>query len=169
MTVRLAILVSLLPLASAALAQPEEEEISIQSSRVSCTKGPYRIRLPKSYKALRRMAVLKREKVLEEGEHGTFRELRFVGLELVVHTTPGDPDRYQLARAFFSTSKWRIMGPLRVGAPARLALKDLKPKSVPRFGAVTLEGDADSVLLTVAGGRLQEVEYECSVPELDGR
>ncbi|HYD56572.1 MAG TPA: hypothetical protein VEB41_06670 [Burkholderiales bacterium] len=162
MAVRLLLLL-LVP--AIALAQPEEQDVSVQSSKVSCTSGPYRVKLPKTYKGLRRMAVLKREKVLDESDYGTFRELRFVGLELVVLTKPGRPNDYQLARAFFTTSKWRIMGPLRVGAPARLALKGLPVSPMPRFGSVTLEGDADSVLLTVSGGRLQEIEYECATDE----
>jgi hypothetical protein len=143
-----------------------QEEVAIQATQVSCTSGPYRIKLPKSYKALRRMALLKREKVLNEEDHGSYRtharELRFVGLEMVVFTTTGKPDHYQLARATFTTSKWRIMGPLRVGAPASLALKGLA-KAIPGHAEVTLEGDQDSVLLTVAGGRIQEIDYECNV------
>jgi len=131
-------------------------------AKVSCTSGPYRLKLPRSYKALKRMAVLKREKVLgEEGSGGTARELCFVGLELVAYTFPGK-DQYQLARATFTTPKWRIMGPLRIGAPAALALKELKLRDLPRHGAITLEGEADSILLTVAGGRIQEIDYECS-------
>lgn len=163
----LAVPVALL-VATGAQAQPEEEEISLQSSQVSCTSGPYRLKLPKTYSALRRMAVLKREKSLGEeharGQTLMVRELRFVGLEMVVYTSSDRPNQFQLARATFTTPKWRIMGPLRVGAPASLALKSLRPKDVPRFGAVTLEGEHDSILLTVAGGRVQEIDYEC-VPD----
>lgn len=161
----LAVPVALL-VAAGAQAQPEEEEISLQSSQVSCTTGPYRIKLPKTYSALRRMAVLKREKSLGEehalGQTMMVRELRFVGLEMVVYTSSDKPNQFQLARATFTTPKWRIMGPLRVGAPASLALKGLRPRDLPRFGEVTLEGEHDSILLTVAGGRVQEIDYECA-------
>jgi hypothetical protein len=166
MALRLLLLALALLAAKQAAAQPEEEEISLRSSQVSCTSGPYRIKLPKTYSALRRMAVLKREKSLGEeharGETVTARELRFVGLEMVVYTSSGKPNQFQLARATFTTPKWRIMGPLRVGAPASLALQGLRPRDLPRFGEVTLEGEHDSILLTVAGGRVQEIDYECA-------
>jgi hypothetical protein len=166
--VRRAALLLFLLVPGVAAAQPEEEEVSVQAKQVSCTSGPYRIKFPKSYKALKRMAVLKREKVLSEeeaagGERTTARELRFVGLEMVVYTSSERPDHYQLARATFTTSKWRIMGPLRVGAPIALAVKGLPVKPMPRFGEVTLEGENDSILLSVAGGRVQEIDYECSI------
>jgi hypothetical protein len=166
MALRLLLLALVLLVPKHAAAQPEEEVISLQSSQVSCTAGPYRIKLPKTYSALKRMALLKREKSLGEeqarGETVMVRELRFVGLEMVVYTSSSKPNQYQLARATFTTPKWRIMGPLRVGAPASLALKSLRPKDVPRFGEVTLEGEHDSILLTVAGGRVQEIDYECA-------
>jgi hypothetical protein len=151
-----------------ALAQAEDEEgegVTVQAKQVSCTTGPYRIKLPRSYRALRRLALLKREKLMSEEVQGdvrtAVRELRFVGAEILVFTSSDAPDRYTLARATFTTGKWRIMGPLRVGAPASLALKGLPLKPVPRSGEVTLEGEGDSILLTVAGGRVQEIDYEC--------
>lgn len=157
----LLLLLALLPAHS--LSQPEEEELTVQARQASCTGGPYRLKLPKSYRALRRLAVLKREKVLSEDAQGVAaRELRFVGLELVVFTRADRPDEYQLARAYFTTAKWRIMGPLRVGAPATLALKDLGLRGIPRYGEVTLEGETDSILLGVAGGRIREIDYECA-------
>jgi hypothetical protein len=166
MAVRALLLALVLLLPDAATAQPEEEEISLQAKQVSCTSGPYRIKLPKTYSALRRMALLKREKSLGEeqvdGQTVTARELRFVGLEMVVYTSSGRPNQFQVARATVTTPKWRIMGPLRVGAPASLALKGLGAKDLPRFGEVTLEGENDSILLTVAGGRVQEIDYECA-------
>lgn len=155
-----ALAAGLLVLGSAA-AQPEEEQVSAYAKRVSCTSGPYRIKLPKSYRALKRMALLKREKVLSEEADGSTRELRFVGAQLVVFLSTERTDQYTLARATFTTAKWRIMGPLRVGAPASLALKGLPVKPVPRYGEVTIEGDEDAILLTLAGGRVQEIDYEC--------
>ncbi len=162
---RLAALLAGLLAAASLQAQPEEEEVAAYAKQVSCTSGPYRVKLPKSYRALKRLALLKREKVLEEQEQDgvrtATRELRFVGAELVVFTSSDQPERYTLARATFTTSKWRIMGPLRVGSPARLALKGLPVAPVPRHGAVVLEGDSDAILVTLAGGRVQEIDYEC--------
>ena len=159
---RLPALLSAMLVAGTAGAQPEDELLSVPAKQVSCTSGPYRLKLPKSYAALKRLAVLKREKVLGEEGGSTARELRFVGLEMVVYTSAARPGQYQVARATFTTPKWRIMGPLRVGAPAALALKELKLRHVPRHGEIVLEGEADSVLLSVAGGKVQEIDYECA-------
>lgn len=144
----------------------DAEESSSYLKQASCTKGPLRLQLPKSYPALKRMAVLKREKILGEddigGRRAVARELRFVGAELVVYTSPDKPGQYRLARATFTTPRWRIMGPLRVGTSTSVALKGLGVKPVPRNGELTLEGDQDAILLTIAGGRVQEIDYECA-------
>jgi hypothetical protein len=146
--------------------EDEEEEVTVQAKRVSCTSGPFRVKLPKGYPALRKMAVLKRERVLYEEDAGTHRiaarELRFVGLEMVVFTSSAKPGQYQLARLAVLTPKWRITGPLRVGTSTALALKGVTAEPMPRSGEITLEGEADSILLTVAGGRVQAIDYECA-------
>ena len=130
--------------------------------QVSCTSGPYRLQLPKTYKALRTMGQLRRERVLKTAESGVLRELRFNGLELEVVTPPSKPNQYVVSRAIVTTRAWRIAGPLRVGTPARGALKALQPKSVPNDGEVELNGEGDSVRVNVARGRVLDFEYSCN-------
>ena len=131
-------------------------------AQVSCTSGPYRLQLPKTYKALRTMGQLRRERVLKTDESGVLRELRFNGLELEVVTPPSKPNQYVVSRAIVTTRTWRIAGPLRVGTPVRGALKALQPKSVPNDGEVELNGEGDSIRVNVARGRVLDFEYSCN-------
>lgn len=130
-------------------------------AQVSCTSGPYRVKLPNSYKALRTIGNLRRERVLKTGETGTHRELRFNGLELEVVTPVDKPNQYQLTRAILTTANWRIAGPLRVGNSANVALRGLL-KNPPRDGEVEFNGDKDSIRVNLARGRVFDVEYTCS-------
>ena len=131
---------------------------------LSCTKGPYRLKLPKSYKAVRGLGAVRRDRVLKIEDHGTYtathRELRFNGLELELVTWSNEPGRYAVTRAIITTSNWRIAAPLRVGAPAKQALRGLANES-PRDGELEFSGGADSVRIALAGGRIFDVEYSC--------
>lgn len=131
------------------------------SAQVSCTSGPYRVKLPTSYKALRGLGHLRRERVLKTEDTGTHRELRFNGLELVVVTPADKPNQYQLSRAILTTRNWTIAGPLRVGTSASIALRGLL-KNPPKDGEVEFTGDKDSIRVNLARGRVLDVEYSCS-------
>lgn len=150
--IALAIAVSLL----AAKAQAQTE-----APALSCTSGPYRLKLPKSYKALRGIGTLRRERVQNNGDM-TQRELRFNGLELVVLSPPDKPNEYVVSSAVVSSANWRIAGPLRVGTSARIALKGLKPREVPSEGELEFIGEKDSVRVTLSRGRILDFEYSCS-------
>ena len=128
-------------------------------AQVSCTSGPYRLQLPKTYKGLRSMGQLRRERVLKTEESGVLRELRFNGLELEVVTSPAG---YTVSKAIVSTRNWKIAGPLRVGVSARSALKGLKPPSVPSDGELEFSGDSDSIRVNLSRGRILDFEYTCS-------
>ena len=133
---------------------------------LSCTSGPYRLNLPKSYKAVRRLGYLRRERVLKTEDQGTYtithRQLRFNGLELVLLTASNKPNRYAVSKAVVSSRAWRIAGPLRVGSPAHRALRGLQAKNVPKEGELEFAGDTDSIRVTLAAGRVLDVEYSCS-------
>jgi hypothetical protein len=135
-------------------------------AEVSCTKGPYRLKLPKSYKALRALAPLRREKVLgkedRDGYTVTYRELRFTGLELEVVTFSNDPSRYLVSSAVLSTPAWKIGGQLRVGSPAKSALRGLARDELPKEGELEFSGETDSIHVTLAAGRVLDVEYSCN-------
>jgi hypothetical protein len=156
---------SLLAIAAMALLLPEAQA-QTYVAELSCTSGPYRVRLPKTYRALRFLAPLKRERVLQkedQGEHTVaYRELRFNGLELEVVTYSNKPNQYVLSSAVLSTPSWRIGGQLRVGTAARIALKGLARPPYPSDGELEFNGDADSIRVTLSRGRILDVEYSCA-------
>ena len=131
---------------------------------LSCTKGPYRLKLPKSYRAVRGLGTIRRDRVLKIEDRGaytaTHRELRFNGLEIELVTFSNEPGRYALTKAIITTSNWRIAGALRVGAPARSALRGLANES-PRDGELEFSGATDSLRVNLAAGRVLDVEYSC--------
>ena len=129
----------------------------------SCSAGPYKLKLPKSYKALRGIGTLRRERVQNAGNGMEERELRFNGLELVVLAERGKSD-YVVQKAIVTTSNWRIAGPLRVGTAARIALKGLKPGALPADGELEFAGEKDSIRVSLARGRVLDFEYSCSAP-----
>jgi hypothetical protein len=136
-------------------------------AEVSCSSGPYRLQLPKSYPAVRRMGQLRRERVVKtepmETQTFTHRELRFNGLELALVTSSADPKRYAVSKAIVSTRAWRIAGPLRVGAAARSALRGLQPRELPADGEVELSGERDSIRVNLSRGRILDFEYTCDL------
>jgi hypothetical protein len=156
---------SLVAIAVIALLLPEANAQTYVAD-LSCTTGPYRVRLPKTYRALRVLAPLKRERVLQKEEqdgHTTvYRELRFNGLELELVTYSNKPNQYVLSSAVLSTAAWRIGGQLRVGTAARIALKGLAPQPYPNDGELEFNGDADSIRVTLSRGRILDVEYSCA-------
>jgi hypothetical protein len=131
---------------------------------LSCTKGPYRLKLPKSYRAVRGLGTIRRDRVLKIEDRGpytaTHRELRFNGLEIELVTFSNEPGRYALTKAIITTSNWRIAGALRVGAPAKSALRGLANQS-PRDGELEFSGATDTVRVNLAAGRVLDVEYSC--------
>ena len=144
---------------------PNDATAETYVAQLSCTSGPYRVRLPKSYKALRTLGQLRRERVVRTEEQGTHtvthRELRFNGLELVVVTSSNQPNRYLLSRAILSSPAWRIGGQLRVGNPAKSALRGLQEKELPKEGELEFRGDTDAIRVNLAAGRVLDVEYSC--------
>ena len=132
-----------------------------KTTEPSCTSGPYRLKLPKSYKQLRGIGKLLRERVRNTEGNMTQRELRFNGLELIVLSPSDKLNEYVVSRAVVSSANWRITGPLRVGTWARIALKGLQPKELPSNGELEFNGDKDSIRVSLAHGRILDFEYSC--------
>lgn len=149
-----------------ALAPLDAQAQSYTVADLSCTTGAYRLKLPKSYKGVRSMGTIRRDRVLKIEDRGTYtathRELRYNGLEIELTTFSNEPGRYAVTRAIITTSNWRIAGPLRVGAPAKSALRGLANES-PRDGELEFSGDGDSVRVAFAAGRILDVEYSCHI------
>lgn len=133
--------------------------------QLNCTNGPYRIKLPKSYKAVRTLAPIKKEEILRTEDWDTYkaqyRSLSFEGLELAVVTFSNDPDRYLLSSATLSGPAWKMAGRLKVGNSAKFALRGFPVKAIPSDGKISFGGDSDSIHITLSGGRVTEVDYDC--------
>jgi hypothetical protein len=155
---------ALLIAAALGLASFDATAQSYSVADLSCTKGPYRLKLPKSYRAVRGLGTIRRDRVLKIEDRGpytaTHRELRFNGLEIELVTFSNEPGRYALTKAIITTSNWRIAGALRVGAPAKSALRGLANQS-PRDGELEFSGATDTVRVNLAAGRVLDVEYSC--------
>jgi hypothetical protein len=91
----------------------------------------------------------------------THRELRFNGLELVVVTFSNKPNQYLLSKAILSSPAWKIGGQLKVGSAAKSALRGFQQQALPKDGELEFGGDTDSVRVTLAAGRVLDVEYSC--------
>jgi hypothetical protein len=133
-----------------------------KAAEPSCTSGPYRLKLPRSYKQLRGIGQLRRERVLKTEDSAVQRELRFNGLEVIVLVSADKPNQYAVSRAVVSSANWRLAGPLRVGTSAKVALKGLQPKALPSDGELEFNGDKDSIRVTLSRGRVLDFEYSCS-------
>ena len=149
-------------LALACPAQAAEKVTHV--AQLSCTTGPYGIRLSKSYKAVRKLAPLKKETLLKSEDRGKYkaqyRLLAFEGLELIVITFSNEPDRYRLSAATFA-SPWPLTGKLRVGNSAKFALQGLPVKNIPNDDEISFGGDKDSMRVTLSGGNVKEIDYDC--------
>ena len=137
-----------------------------RAAEPSCTAGPYRLQLPKSYAAVRRLGTLRRDRIVKTEDLGThtltYRELRFNGLELELVTSSDKPNQYVVSRAIVSSRAWRIGGPLRVGAPVKTALKGLKATDLTSDREMEFSGEKDSIRVNVARSRILDFEYLCS-------
>jgi hypothetical protein len=130
-----------------------------------CMTGPYRIALPKSYTNVRSLGPIQSEKVVETHDWGDYkthlRVLTIEGLEVALITFSNDPHRYVLASAKITSPAWKLAGRLKVGNSAAFAFRDLPTKTIPMDGDVTLDGDADSIQVTLSGGQVKSVIYGC--------
>ena len=137
-----------------------------RAAEPSCTTGPYRLQLPKSYAAVRRLGTLRRDRIVKTEDLGThtltYRELRFNGLELELVTSSDKPNQYVVSRAIVSSRAWRIGGPLRVGASVKTALKGLKATDLTSDREMEFSGEKDSIRVNVARSRILDFEYLCS-------
>jgi hypothetical protein len=127
----------------------------------SCTEGPYRLKLPESYEALRKLATLRSERTVKSPPGGEERELRFDGLRLRLVTSPSDESHYRVAAAEFQGRSWRIAGPFRVGVALPAKLGDIDTKELTGSGVVEFNGTRDMVRIRITGRRVTNVTYLC--------
>jgi hypothetical protein len=136
--------------------------------KISCDSGPYGLKLPETYDALRKMGSFKGEKVLQERDLGaykaSYRDLQFNGLRLGVVTYSNDPGKFQVVSAEIRSPQWKISGPFRQGhvLPARVG--DVDTKALKSTSTVEFSGKEDTVRVRLVGRKVSVLTYLC-VPD----
>jgi hypothetical protein len=132
-----------------------------------CDQGSFRLSLPDTVDALRKIGQLKSERLLGTHQWGDnsesqTRELEFEGLTLVIHLlleAPG-PD-YLLESAAISSPRWSIAPNFKVGdlmsdVRRRLGLsQNISPDQR------VFEGDTDRISFDVEKDRIQQIRIRC--------
>lgn len=141
---------------------------SYYAEPVSCSDGPYALKLPESYEALRGMGRLRDDRVLpaqlRPSPGAEQRELAFPGLRLTIVRTKLDPASYQVLSADVTSGAWKIAGPFRVGRPLPVKVGDVDTRQLRGRGIVEFIGEGkDVVRMRRSGRRISTITYLCNV------
>lgn len=143
-------------------------DISHFVDKLSCDSGPYGLKLPETYDALRKIAPLKGEKLLREQDLGSYRaryrDLQFNGLRLGVVTYSNDPDSYKVVSAEIRSPQWKIAGPFRQGAALPVRVGDVETKTIRSGATIEFNGNEDTVRVRLVGRKVSVLTYLC-VPD----
>jgi hypothetical protein len=136
--------------------------------KLSCDSGPYGLKLPETYDALRKIAPLKGEKLLREqdlgGYRARYRDLQFNGLRLAVVTYSNDPESYKVVSAEIRSPQWKIAGPFRQGQVLPAHVGDVDTKALKSTATIEFSGSEDTVRVRLVGRRVSVLTYLC-VPD----
>ena len=136
--------------------------------KLSCDSGPYGLKLPETYDALRKIAPLKGEKLLREQDLGSYRaryrDLQFNGLRLAVVTYSNYPDTYKVVSAEIRSPQWKIAGPFRQGHVLPVRVGDVETKTIRAGATVEFSGTEDTVRVRLVGRKVSVLTYLC-VPD----
>ena len=148
---------------SGAIAQERKDVAYLKD--LSCTEGPFRLRLPPTYQAVRLIGQLREEKILEVRAWDTYkiesRRLVFDGLRLDITTFTNDKSRYLVAGALITSPGWSNAGGFRVGDSIDNVLAHLGIRDAATGSEIKASGDTDALRLGVAGGKVSRIVYEC--------
>ncbi len=132
---------------------------------LSCSSGPYGLRLPDSYQALRKIGSLVSERVVREENLGGYiarhRDLVFNGLRLGVVTYSNDDAKYQVTSAEIRSPQWKIAGPFRPGQALPPKIGDVATKALSSSSTVEFSGNEDTVRVKLKGRRVSVLTYLC--------
>src|SRR5258706_2919104 len=136
--------------------------------KLSCDSGPYSLKLPDTYDALRKIGPLKGEKLLREQDRGTYRaryrDLQFNGLRLAVVTYSNDPENYKVVSAEIRSPQWKIAGPFRQGTVLPIRVGDVETKTIRSGATIEFSGNEDTVRVRLVGRKVSVLTYLC-VPD----
>lgn len=134
--------------------------------QLTCTSGPYSLRLPKTYDEVRKIGNLQSERLGKTQDFREYktqdRQLIFNGLRLGIVTYSDDPDKYDVTSAEIRSSGWRIAGPFRVGGVLPAKVGDLSTKELSGTATIEFSGDTDTIRMRLIGRRISSLIYLCS-------
>lgn len=135
---------------------------------VSCSDGPYGLRLPESYEALRKIGTLRDDRVLpvqiRPSPGAEQRELTFNGLRLTILRKKLDPANYEVLSADIMSRGWKIAGPFAVGGLLPAKVGDIDTRQFRGRGVVEFVGESkDVVRMHRSGRRIASITYLCHV------
>ena len=135
---------------------------------ISCSDGPYGLRLPDSYDALRRIGTLRDDRVLPAQVRASpgaeQRELTFNGLRLTILRKKLDPANYEVLSADITRRGWKIAGPFAVGALLPAKVGDVDTRPLRGRGIVEFVGEGKDVVRVYRNGRrISWLTYLCHV------
>jgi hypothetical protein len=132
-----------------------------------CERPPLGLKLPQSYRALRRLAPIEQEQVIDaeetDGAEIERRVIIFKGLELAVVLFPDEADRYRVEAAVVTAPRWRVTGPLHVGLSALEARARLRRLHAVPDHALGFGSEGGTVSLKQAKGVITQIAYSCYV------
>lgn len=132
-----------------------------------CVGPPLGLKLPSSYRALRKLAPIESEQVIEaeetDGADIERRVIIFKGLELALILFADDADRYLVEAAVVTTPRWRVTGPLHVGLSTAEVRQRLRRWHAVPDRALGFGSEGGNVSLTQARGRIVQIAYSCFV------
>ena len=136
--------------------------------KLSCDSGPYGLKLPKTYDALKKIAPLVSERLVRDQDLGTrrarHRELVFNGLKLEVVVYSHDPEAFHVALAEIRSASWKIGGPFRFGQVLPARVGDVDTKTLRGTATIEFSGEEDTVRVRLVGRRVTALTYLC-VPD----
>ena len=132
-----------------------------------CDRPPLGLKLPPTYRALRKLAPIEAEQVIDAEEtDGADIERRFIsfkGLELALILFADEPDRYLVEVAVVTAPHWRFTGPLHVGLSVEAARQRLRHVRAVPDRALGFGSEGGNVTLKQAQGKVVEIAYSCYV------
>ncbi len=136
-------------------------------STFQCEAPPLGLKLPPSYRALRKLAPIEQEQVIDaeetDGAEIERRMIIFKGLELALILFPDEADRYRVEAAIVTTPRWRVTGPLYVGLSALAARQKLRSLHAVPDRALGFGSEGGNVSLKQARGKIVQIAYSCFV------
>lgn len=146
----------------------QASDASYFAEPVSCSDGPYRLKLPESYEALRRIGTLRDDRVLpgqlRPNPGAEQRELTFNGLRLTILRKKLDPANYQVLSADLTGRGWKIAGPFAIGGLLPVKVADVDTRQLRGRGTVEFIGEGkDVVRMRRSGRRISSITYLCNV------